>query len=74
VNGLDGCRESLSAHWSSLSANWDRLAALWDDAVREDFEENHWREFEASVPPVLEALERLHEVVSDALRVVDSLD
>lgn len=71
---LDEHCESLETYWSSLSDNWEQLAELWNDSVRLQFEEQHWRQFETAVPPVLRALRQLHEVITDALRVVDSLD
>lgn len=73
MSGLNGPRETLAEHWGSLAASWDRLAGVWDDAVRREFEERHWREFQAAVPRALAALGQLDEIVDDALRTVGNL-
>jgi hypothetical protein len=61
---LVGLRHGLR----TLNALWDDLRPVWNDAVRRDFEDNHWGPLRAHADAALLAAERLGPVLERALQ------
>jgi hypothetical protein len=56
------------AEWSRLQACWEEARNQWQDDVADEFERHRWRAWEEHVPAFLDALEKLEEITSRALR------
>jgi hypothetical protein len=58
----------LNAALKTLRLLWEDTKAGWQDAVRRDFEANHWEPLEQHVIGLLRAMDRLAPVLLRAQR------
>ena len=63
----DLCAEAR-ADWSRLQAFWKETRSQWQDDVADEFERHQWQAWEERVPAFLDALEKLEDLTSRALR------
>ena len=57
-------RAKLHNQLKDLRGRWVSLKDIWDDAVRQEFEENHWDVLEARVQAALRAMDQLSTVMT----------
>jgi hypothetical protein len=53
----------LNSALKDLRVRWEDTKVVWNDAVRRDFEENHWQPLEGCVVSTLRAIDRLAPVL-----------
>jgi hypothetical protein len=53
---------------AELSQSWERVCSAWQDTVRLRFETEHWDDLSASVPPYVQSLRSLGEMLDRARR------
>ncbi len=61
---LGSARYQLASAFKTLQGNWDATHDGWRDAVRDEFERQHWDHLAARVPMVLSAMDRLDQVLA----------
>lgn len=70
MNSLSASKEQLTDSLRQLSLNWETAKGVWSDAAREDFEKNHWMEFESSTAASIEKLQDLIDTLTQAEREI----
>jgi|ERR1035441_10406562 hypothetical protein len=68
MSTLRDIQAETRAEWSRLQACWDETRSQWQDDVADEFERHRWRAWEEQMPAFLDALEKLEEIASRALR------
>lgn len=63
--------QSLKDSWQRVRLNWQDTHTVWNDAVRQDFEDQYWREFETRIPRVIGEMDSLDTVIETARRSTD---
>ena len=61
-------RAEARADWIRLQTCWEEARTQWEDDVADQFERHQWQAWEERVPGFLDALERLEEITSRALK------
>jgi len=57
-------RAKLHNQLKDLAVRWEEIKGTWDDAVRREFEENHWEVLAARVQAALRAMDQLATVMT----------
>jgi len=70
VSGLRHAHGHLQAEWQRLQDQWALTLECWRDAVCRRFEREYWQEYERTIRPALQQMERLDEVIAQARREV----
>jgi len=70
VSDLKQTCDLLKTEWKRLDNQWQITADQWHDAIRQRFEREFFQEYERTLPPVLNQMDRLAEVIAKALREV----
>jgi len=70
VSGLQQTRDRLQTEWQRLQDRWALTSERWRDAVRRRFEREYWQEYERTIFPALEEMDRLDKVIAQARREV----
>ena len=61
---LGSARYQLASAFKTLRLTWDDTKDDWRDAVRQDFDDQHWQALADRVPSLLTALDRLDQVLA----------
>jgi len=59
-------RYQISSAMKTLRVRWDITCMSWRDAVRREFTERHWNTLEGQLPAVLDAIDRLDQLLARA--------
>jgi hypothetical protein len=70
VSGLRHAHDHLQAEWQRLQDQWALALERWRDVVCQRFEREYWQEYERTILPALQQMERLDEVIAQARREV----
>ena len=62
--------EQLDLAWIALQQQWQATQDQWRDTTRDYFAQRFWGEYERLVPPAEGAMQRLDEMIRQALRKV----
>jgi hypothetical protein len=65
---LTTCAMELNAALKNLRLLWEETKSGWHDAVRRDFEAQHWENVETRVVAALRAMDRLAPIMMQARR------
>ena len=57
-------RAKLHNQLKDLTVRWEEIKGGWDDAVRREFEENHWEVMAMRVQAALRAMDQLATTMS----------
>ena len=68
MSNLDSIHDRLQNRFQMLRLEWQRACEAWDDPVRDRLEREIWQAFEDTVPPALEELHKLSELIARAQR------
>lgn len=68
MSKLSDIHADAQAEWLRLRTCWQEVRRQWPDGVADKFERHRWQVWERQVPEFLNALEKLEEVASRALR------
>jgi len=70
VSGLRHAHDHLQTEWQRLGDRWALTLERWRDVVCRRFEREYRQEYERTILPTLQQMERLHEVIAQARREV----
>jgi hypothetical protein len=67
MNSLSDAYDGLRGEWSALESQWQSTRAQWTDTVGGRFEKEFWNELEEAMPEFLRELQRVDDVLDQAL-------
>jgi hypothetical protein len=65
---LEAPRYKLYSAFKVLQASWEQTQDRWQDAVRQQFQEQHWNPLEPTVLAALAGIDRLAHVLLQVRR------
>lgn len=63
--------EQSSSSWRQMQHEWQMALEGWNDSTTHHFDNRFWQPLSENMPPYLEALERLQDVLRAAKEAVE---
>jgi hypothetical protein len=70
MNNLRHAYQQVHNEWRSLQRQWQGTCEVWNDAIRDNFEREHWLNFEHITHATLKEIENLSDVIAKAYREI----
>lgn len=72
MSSLSDAYDGLRSEWSALESQWQSTRSQWTDSVGSRFEKEFWNELEEAMPEFLQELQRVNDVLDQALNRLNS--